>query len=167
MVWQCLYRRAFLQAHQLRMPEGLLFEDELFQAQALLLARRARMSDVCILRYRQRPGSIMKTFHRSADWGLHYLEICRRLQALCTDSTPGTRMLRRRVGQIALNVAKNIVAYDAAAETHAQSFSFLQTHKHELAAFAWASRDPVIAAQGILLDASPSFFLTLYRRARS
>ena len=38
MVWQCVYRRGFLTENHLRMAEGLLFEDELFQAPALLKA---------------------------------------------------------------------------------------------------------------------------------
>ena len=45
MVWQCVYRRAFLLENGLRMAEGLLFEDELFQAPALIRAKRAAAFD--------------------------------------------------------------------------------------------------------------------------
>ena len=46
MVWQCVYRRGFLTENHLRMAEGLLFEDELFQAPALLKAGRAAAFDI-------------------------------------------------------------------------------------------------------------------------
>ena len=82
MVWQCAYRRAFLAEHALTMAEGLLFEDELFQAPALLAAQRAQAVTDTILLYRQRAGSIMKSFARDARWCASYLAVCRRLRAL-------------------------------------------------------------------------------------
>lgn len=166
MVWQCIYRRKFLLDHGLRMAEGFLFEDELFQTPVLLRAQRVRMTDACLVRYRQRPGSIMKSFHKSAGWCAHYLAICRNLTALCAQNTPGTRMLRRRIGQIALNVAKNIAAYGLEGPVLAQAKAFLFENRRELSGFALASGDRFVAAQGLLLRACPSLFLRLYQRAR-
>lgn len=166
MVWQCLYRRAFLLEHGLRMAEGFLFEDELFQTPVLLCAQRVRMVETTLVRYRQRPGSIMKSFHRSADWCAHYLAICHQLLALCTSDTPGTRMLRRRIGQIALNVGKNIAAYGLKGDVLLQAKAFLLRNKRELSRFALRSGDAFVAIQGLLLYACPSLFLKLYARAR-
>lgn len=166
MVWQCLYRRGFLLAHGLRMEDGFLFEDELFQTPALLAAHRTRMAPECLVRYRQRPGSIMKSFHKSADWCAHYLAICRQLSTLCVKDTPGTRMLRRRIGQIALNVAKNIAAYGLEGDVRTQAQAFVGENRRELSGFACASGDPFVMAQGWLLRAWPSLFLRLYTRVR-
>ena len=166
MVWQCIYRRAFLEAHGLRMAEGLLFEDELFQTPALLLAGRAAMSDRTLVRYRQREGSIMRSFARSAAWCASYLEVCRRLSALADGlaDTPGRVMLRRRVGQIALSVGKNIPAYGLAGDVRREAVAFLRAHRRELSGFALRSEDASVRRQGILLRASPALFLRLYAR---
>ena len=113
MVWQCVYRRAFLLENGLRMAEGLLFEDELFQAPALIRAKRAAAFDAVILEYRQRPGSIMASFAGSARWCASYAQVCARLDALARTLPSGAARaaLQRRVGQIALSVGKNIPAY--------------------------------------------------------
>ncbi|MFR2021207.1 MAG: glycosyltransferase [Christensenellales bacterium] len=108
MVWQCVYRRAFLLENGLRMAEGLLFEDELFQAPALIRAKRAAVFEAVILEYRQRPGSIMASFAGSARWCASYAQVCARLDALARTLPSGAARaaLHRRAGQIALNVGK-------------------------------------------------------------
>lgn len=166
MVWQCVYRRAFLKAHALRMADGFLFEDELFQTPALLWAQRAQMAAETLVFYRQRPGSIMQSFYKSASWCAHYLAICRQLSALCATDTPGARMLRRRVGQLALNVGKNIAAYQLEGSVRTNAEAFLQQNRRELSHFALQSGDAFVAAQGALLRACPMLFLKLYERAR-
>lgn len=166
MVWQCAYRRAFLSQNALRMAEGLLFEDELFQAPALLAAERAQAVTDVILRYRQRTGSIMKSFAKNARWCGSYLTVCRRLRALA-DSLQGddaSRALCRRVGQIALSVAKNIPAYALPPDVAAEAMAFVRGNRRELAGYALRSGDTLVAAQGALLALSPRAFVALYRR---
>ena len=164
MVWQCVYRRAFLDENHLRMAEGLLFEDELFQAPALLCARRAAAFENVILRYRQRAGSIMGSFAKSSRWVHSYLEVCRRLdeRAGSLESGQAKRALQKRVGQIALGVAKNIPAYRLPPEIAKEVMAFLQENLAELSGYAIKSGDPLVAAQGLLLRASPSVFLAAY-----
>lgn len=166
MVWQCAYRRAFLEENALTMAEGLLFEDELFQAPALLAACRARVFGENILLYRQRAGSIMKSFARDARWCESYLAVCRRLRALADSRGEGgaARALRRRVGQIALSVAKNIPAYHLPPEVAGEALAFVRSHRSELAGYALRSGDALVAAQGALLYMSPGGFIGLYRR---
>lgn len=166
MVWQCLYKRSFLEAHTLTMPEGMLFEDELFSAQAFLAAARARMGFQTLLMYRQRPGSIMKSFHTNAAWCAHYLSLCNKLDALCVTGTPGTRALRKRIGQIALSVGKNIVAYDLSGDIRRKALAFLKTHRFALAGFALKSKSPVLMAQGLLLALSVQGFIKSYERVK-
>ena len=166
MVWQCVYRRTFLEENQLTMAEGLLFEDELFQAPALLCAKRTAAMEVVALRYRQRAGSIMKSFSKSAAWCASYLEVCRRLSALAEKAEQGeaAAALRRRVGQIALSVAKNIPAYRLTPEAAKDARAFLQANLGELAGYAICSRDVLVCAQGLLLRAAPGVFMALYTR---
>lgn len=166
MVWQCVYRRAFLEAHALTMAEGLLFEDELFQVPALLYAERAAAVEEVILLYRQRAGSIMKSFSKSAAWCTSYLEVCRRLSALAKAQAKGeaAKALRKRVGQIALSVAKNIPAYRLLPEAEKDARAFLKANLSELSIYAITTGDLLVAAQGILLRMSPGLFMALYAR---
>ena len=166
MVWQCAYRRAFLAENALQMAEGLLFEDELFQAPALLAAARAQAVTDVILRYRQRAGSIMKSFAKNARWCGSYLTVCRRLRALADSRQrdDASRALCRRVGQIALSVAKNIPAYALPPDVAAEAMAFVRGNRRELAGYALRSGDALVAAQGALLALSPRAFVALYRR---
>lgn len=167
MVWQCVYRRAFLLENGLRMAEGLLFEDELFQAPALLKAKRAAAFDDVILHYRQRPGSIMASFARSAKWCASYAQVCERLDALAQALPRGEAKaaLQKRVGQIALSVGKNIPAYRLPPDVAREAMAFLKTNRRRLARYALKSGDAAVAAQGALLMVSPELFVKLYRRA--
>ena len=166
MVWQCVYRRAFLLENGLRMAEGLLFEDELFQAPALIRAKRAAAFDAVILEYRQRPGSIMASFAGSAKWCASYAQVCARLDALARTLPSGAARaaLQKRVGQIALSVGKNIPAYRLPPTVAGEAMAFLKAHRRELARYALKSGDAAIAAQGALLLLSPKLFVEMYRR---
>ena len=164
MVWQCVYRRDFLAENSLVMAEGLLFEDELFQAPALLRAPRAAAFDMEILRYRQREGSIMGSFAKSSRWCRSYLEVCRRLSALASGLERGEakRALQKRVGQIALSVAKNIPAYCLPPDIAQEAMDFLRANLSQLSGFALSSGDACVMAQGALLRLSPQLFMKLY-----
>lgn len=170
MVWQCVYRRAFLEEIGLRMAEGLLFEDELFQTPALLRAEKTAASGDCILLYRQREGSIMASFARNSRWCESYLAVCRRLTALAKDETAGDpaarAALKKRVGQIALGVGKNIPAYGLTGGVRREAEEFLLRNRRELAGFALRAGDLAVAAQGLLLAASPRAFMKLYAAAK-
>ena len=148
------------------MAEGLLFEDELFQAPALIWAKRAAVFDAVILEYRQRPGSIMASFAGSARWCASYAQVCARLDALARTLPSGAARaaLQRRVGQIALNVGKNIPAYRLPPTVAGEAMAFLKAHRWKLARYALKSGDAAIAAQGALLLLSPKLFVGMYRR---
>lgn len=166
MVWQCVYNRRFLAENNLIMAEGLLFEDELFQAPALLKAKRAAAFELSILRYRQREGSIMGSFAKSSRWCASYLEICRRLSALAKtlDEGEAKAALQKRVGQIALNIGKNIPAYRLPPPVAKEAKDFARTNQKELAGYAKESRDRFVAAQGVLFGLSLDLFLMAYSR---
>ncbi len=166
MVWQCVYRRSFLAENDLTMAEGLLFEDELFQAPALLKAQRAAAYELSILRYRQRAGSIMGSFAKSSRWCHSYLEVCRRLTALAKtlDEGAAKAALLKRVGQMALSVGKNIPAYRLPPEVAKESMDFARAHQKELAGYAMHSGDRLVAAQGLLFALSLDAFIWAYTR---
>ena len=166
MVWQCVYKRSFLEENKLVMAEGLLFEDELFQAPCLMKAKRAAAFEMEILRYRQRAGSIMGSFAQSSRWCRSYLEVCRRLSALASGLERGEakRALQKRVGQIALSTAKNITAYRLPPEVAREAEAFVRGNLKELSGYALSSRDVMVAAQGLLLRMSCEAFLWLYEK---
>ena len=163
MVWQCVYRRDFLSAHGLTMAEGMLFEDELFQTPALLAAERAAASREEILLYRQRGGSIMRGFSRSAAWCGHYLEICRRLSRLA-EKTPGPAggALSGRVAAIAVSLARNVPAYGLTGEVRREAMRFLRENRREIAGFAAAGGRRGEAA---LIGRAPELYTALYGAA--
>lgn len=165
MVWQCVYRREFLMENGLKMAEGLLFEDELFQAPCLLKAERAAAFEMEILRYRQRAGSIMGSFSKSSRWCESYLQVCRRLHQLAQELEEGAakRALKKRVGQIALSTAKNIPAYHLPRQIAREAEAFVRENVKELSGYALRSGDLAVAAQGLLMRSSLKGFLTLYR----
>ncbi len=168
MVWQAVYRRDFLREIGLEMAEGLIFEDELFQTPALLRAARAASFEETIVRYRRREGSIMDSFRRTSRWCDSYLAVCRRLSRLAreVEYAPARRALRKRVGQIALSVGKNIAFYGLTGAVRDEAVAFLTEHRAELSRYALSSQSALVAAQGALLFASPGAFLALYARAR-
>lgn len=167
MVWQCVYRRAFLDEIGLRMADGLLFEDELFQAPALLKAKRTQAFEDVLLQYRQRQGSIMASFARSSKWCESYLQVCRKLDELAQTLEDGAakRALKKRIGQIALSVGKNIPAYHLPPAVAQEVMEFLKKNRRELAGYALHSGDAVVAAQGVLLRLSPEAFVASYDKA--
>ena len=164
MVWQCVYRREFLAENGLIMAEGLLFEDELFQAPCLLKARRAAAYDMEILRYRQRAGSIMGSFAKSSRWCESYLQVCRYLNALSAQMEAGSakEALKKRIGQIALSTAKNIPAYKLPPKIAVEAKAFVKEHLLELSGYAISSGDAMVMAQGLLLRLSVEIFLCAY-----
>ncbi len=166
MVWQCVYRRAFLEENGLVMAEGLLFEDELFQAPCLVKAERAAAFEMEILRYRQRAGSIMGSFARSSRWCASYLAVCRQLHALADgmEKSGAKAALKKRTGQIALSLLKNIPAYALPEEIAREAKEFVQANLKEVSGYAIGSGDAMVAAQGVLMRLSPELFLKVYNR---
>ena len=59
--WCAIYRKDFLNSHELRFYEGILHEDQEFTPRAYCLARRISYINEVIYNYNQREGSIMKS----------------------------------------------------------------------------------------------------------
>ena len=161
MVWQCLYKREFLLKHHLEMTPGLLFEDELFTTPALILAERVSGTDVCLLKYRQRPGSIMDGFKTFGRWNRSYLEICRRLAAFGQAHQEAEPALSIRIGKIAISLAKNIEAYRMEGENRRMSIRFLYENRQEIAGYARRG-NLALKAQAAVFLASPRLYLAVY-----
>ena len=163
MVWQCLYRSEFIRSAGLVMAEGMLFEDELFQTPALLLAERAASFSASILRYRQREGSIMSGFAKSAVWCEHYLEICRRLSSLAgKTSGEAGRALSQRVASIAVSLGRNIKAYKLSGSVRKEAETFFRQNREEICSYTLASPDWIHHLEGHIIRLSPDLYLLVY-----
>lgn len=167
MVWQCVYRRGYLQEQRLRMSEGCLYEDELFSAPAIIGAAAARVFDETILTYRQREGSIMKSFTRSGDWCVYYMRVCIALSGYARSvfNKEAKAALKKRIGQIAVSIVKNVAGYGLTGDVEREVMDYAREYKKDIAKFAIDSGDPLVIAQGWLLRLSPDLFLKIYRRA--
>ena len=75
-----------------------------------------------------------------------------------------SRALYKRVGQIAINIGKNIPAYRLPPDVAKEAMDFARTHQKELADYALASGDRFVAAQGALFKLSLDVFLWAYKR---
>jgi glycosyltransferase involved in cell wall biosynthesis len=65
--WNKLYKRSFIEQHQLTFIEKLLFEDVPFTFEAFFAAAKVRAFPLDYYYYRQRPGSIMTSSNQKAD----------------------------------------------------------------------------------------------------
>ncbi len=164
MVWQCVYKRLFLQEQHLSMQEGLLFEDEVFLTPALFRAGKVLYTDRFLLSYRQRKGSIMGGMQKSAAWCKSYMEICRFLNRFAEGETEdaAVQALRVRIGKIALSIGKNIPAYQLSGEVRAEAEAFLYRNRREISRYALKSPSYPVKLQGSLLRFSPGLFLRMY-----
>ena len=108
----------------------------------------------------------MGSFAKSSRWCHSYLEICRRLWTLA-DALPESgakAMLKRRVGQIALSIAKNIPAYRLPPDVAKEARDFAKAHRKELSGYALGCGDWLVMAQGALMRLSLDWFLKVYSR---
>ena len=108
----------------------------------------------------------MKSFARNSRWCASYLEVCRRLSAL-SDTLPkgdAKAALKKRVGQIALSVVKNVPGYHLPDEVAKEVLVFAKANQKELSGYAIASGDPIVSAQGLLMKTSIPAFVKLYSR---
>ena len=156
MVWQGIYRRAFLQECGLQMPEGLLFEDEVFSASACFLAERAAVVSRTLVRYRQRPGSIMESFGGSTRWCDCYLSVCRTLGEIARrESGPAGEALTDRTARIAVSVVKNIPYYALSPADRREVLQYVRRNREELSQMVLCSHEPEVRLQGRMLRYAP------------
>lgn len=73
--WAAIYKKAFLDEHNLRYMEGILHEDHEFSPRAQFLAKRIAHTETIVYNYFQRAGSIMKS-SRSEKRVTSFLAIC-------------------------------------------------------------------------------------------
>lgn len=73
--WAAIYKKAFLDEHNLRYMEGILHEDHEFSPRAQFLAKRIAHTETIVYNYFQRAGSIMKS-SRSEIRVKSFLAVC-------------------------------------------------------------------------------------------
>lgn len=65
--WNKIYKRDFLNTHQIHFIDKLLFEDVPFTFEAFFEAKRVKAIPIDYYYYRQRPGSIMSSRYQKSD----------------------------------------------------------------------------------------------------
>lgn len=71
-VWRTLYRKSFLDAHDLRFIHGIYFEDVPFTTECYLKASSCVKTSHIFYIYRQRPGSICSAISKEKVMGFHH-----------------------------------------------------------------------------------------------
>lgn len=65
-VWCYIYKRTFLLENNINFEKGMLYEDILYTYQVLRCAKKVKIFDNSFYYYRQRDGSIMKSFNKKS-----------------------------------------------------------------------------------------------------
>ncbi len=78
--WNKIYRREFLDKHEIRWPTGLKYEDAYFFNAYMVWAKKIAFITDKLYCYRRRPGSIMnKTFEKTNNYAIDHLKIAFKL----------------------------------------------------------------------------------------
>ena len=107
----------------------------------------------------------MGSFSKNANWCDNYLFICRTLTCYSNNNLIENKAniaLKKRIGQIAISIAKNIKAYELKDAVFEDAFEFLLRNSKELANYALNSNNFVLRMQGLLLSISPRLFISSY-----
>lgn len=163
MVCVKLYRREFLIDNNLKMTEGILFEDEDFTPRAMLTAKKVMCVDLLFYFYRRREGSITTIFSKSSKWCKYYNVVAANIIDFCNsrEATPGVNSVRNRAGQISLNIAKNIVAYNVLQPVRGECLKYMKDMR--MYKYAMCSPSLYLKLNGIFLAVSPCLYMLCYK----
>ena len=116
-VWNKLLRRELIERHQIRFPEGVFHEDQMFVIAALIMSKRITAIPDSLYFYRRgRPGSVNE--YRGADC-MHIFEVMRMttefLESRCVDSS-----LKDLVDEV--KAVKYLQTYRLAGSAHRRAY---------------------------------------------
>lgn len=101
MLYNYMYRRSFIESHQLRFDSHVIHEDELWTPQALIAAERVIPTNIVHYYYRQRSDSLSKHIP-SEKWHDEAEYITAKLMELAKEQEQSklARILHKRINQI-------------------------------------------------------------------
>lgn len=142
---------------------GIKFEDEEFSPRAIINARRVQYVNVPFYIYRRRANSITTNMFNDDRWYLSYIKVIENLEAFAIEikKKKSYKFLKNRIGQIALSILKNPIAYGAD-KTYTDKI-ILEVKNKKIYKIPIKSKNCFIKIQGLLM-VFPDIFVKLYSK---
>lgn len=142
---------------------NIKFEDEEFSPRAIISAKRVQYINVPFYIYRRRDNSITTNMFNDEKWYHSYIKVIDNLERFAKKirGKKSYRYLKNRIGQIALSILKNPIAYGADKIYINKIIAEVKTKK--IYKIPMKSKNCFIKIQGILMM-FPKVFVKLYSK---
>lgn len=162
MAWLRIFKTEYLRKGYFFEP-GLKFEDEDFSPKVIINADRVQYYDIEFYIYRRREESITTTMTKNNKWVESYLKIISNLLefAKTIEGKKSYNVLKDRIGNIALSLLKNPIAYGTSEENLNEIIMLIKDKK--IYKIPIESKNIFIKAQGIIMK-YPTLFIKLYSK---
>lgn len=159
-----LFKRELLK-NKLYFFPGIKFEDEEFSPRAIISANRIQYLDVPFYIYRRRDSSITTNMFEDDKWYVSYMKVINSLDnySKLNKNKKSYIYLKNRIGQLALSILKNPIAYNANNEQIKKIVIEIKNKK--IYRIPLKSKSFFIKLQGFLMM-FPKLFIFLYERSK-
>ena len=158
--WCRIFKKELLENKVYFMP-GIKFEDEEFSPRAIIPANRVQYLNIPFYIYRRRDNSITTDMFKDDKWYTSYMKIIDSLEeyAKKIENKKSYVCLKNRIGQLALSVLKNPIAYGAS-QSQIEKI-IIEVKKEKLYRIPMKSKSIFIKCQGFFMM-FPKLFIILY-----
>lgn len=158
--WCRIFKKELLENKVYFMP-GIKFEDEEFSPRAIIPANRVQYLNIPFYIYRRRDNSITTDMFKDDKWYTSYMKIIDSLEeyAKKIENKKSYVCLKNRIGQLALSVLKNPIAY-CASQSQIEKI-IIEVKKEKLYRIPMKSKSIFIKCQGFFMM-FPKLFIILY-----
>lgn len=158
--WCRIFKKELLENKVYFMP-GIKFEDEEFSPRAIIPANRVQYLNIPFYIYRRRDNSITTDMFKDDKWYTSYMKIIDSLEeyAKKIENKKSYVCLKNRIGQLALSVLKNPIAYGAS-QSQIEKI-IIEVKKEKMYRIPMKSKSIFIKCQGFFMM-FPKLFIILY-----
>lgn len=158
--WCRIFKKELLENKIYFMP-GIKFEDEEFSPRAIIPANRVQYLNIPFYIYRRRDNSITTNMFKDDKWYTSYMKIIDSLEkyAKQIENQKSYVCLKNRIGQLALSILKNPIAYGAS-QSQIEKI-IIEVKKEKLYRIPMKSKSIFIKCQGFFMM-FPKLFIILY-----
>ena len=158
--WCRIFKKELLE-NKVYFMHGIKFEDEEFSPRAIIPANRVQYLNIPFYIYRRRDNSITTDMFKDDKWYTSYMKIIDSLEeyAKKIENQKSYVCLKNRIGQLALSVLKNPIAYGAS-QSQIEKI-IIEVKKEKLYRIPMKSKSIFIKCQGFFMM-FPKLFIILY-----
>lgn len=158
--WCRIFKKELLK-NKIYFMAGIKFEDEEFSPRAIIPAKRVQYVNVPFYVYRRRDNSITTNMFKDEMWYISYMKIIGSLEEYAKQikNKKSYVCLKNRIGQLALSILKNPIAYGASKEQIERTTKEIKNKK--IYKIPMRSKSIFIKFQGFFMM-FPKLFISLY-----